>query len=804
MQSWLLTWVAETCEGRFVETIGDSAPVRVSHDEALRMRADTSAYMLRLSLAVHAAHSFTNAAATDGSLLAHGSAVTRVAFGAFGCSVSGCAVMGGALPSGSSVPDAELVAIVQYLEHVWTSVGAGGTPARVLILSDCLGVLTAIEKARRARSLRELRTKHRRLMIGRVLALVNSARISVTVFVWVRGHRGVYPNHYADAVANAALRLPVRDTTELLATLAAADAAFLHRVSTVGYAVPVFTSEGYRWQETVADRSPLLLARRRLALWVVRELSSTICDGPTDRRSSAVACAAIVSGTERLDGWPAVLGYAASLPAKGGSGKQASSAGVVFMARSGQFGLPADYDEADDTICSVCAAQACVNLQHAMLDVLHSSGGAHPLVTSLLAALDAMLTPLLLGMSDAYRTAVLSARATMVRLVAGHSPGAAEWQQALAVVGGWLPHPGVQELRRAAQVLVSKQGGTLDRAKRDIAGSVGHATVEASTALWRIAAAWRAKRQEADDGQGWTGAMQGDDERDDGDDEAFSEPEPDDDGDEADSEADDVSDDEVDVGLARRAVNRAALGSPRTAPVTAQTLAPAAAGSSAAGPSSSSPASAGTPTKVGNIPLLRLGQIAVCDKVDGRTTRHYSPLSIQRNGNRPELGNPFRMGRSGHSSRLRPAACAAHHEWLHGPGTAAAAREAARHADPELLEYGQDHDAFSDVRAPAFVAKRDLTIQQLARAVRDGGDFHFQCACGLLDCHGDALRAHVLAMAHLLPASALEQKAALKRPSTPRKQRSDKGVTRGPRTVGGVEVASRMGLLALLRLRHGY
>jgi hypothetical protein len=52
--------------------------VRVSHDEALRMRADTSAYMLRLSLAVHAAHSFTNAAATDGSLLAHGGAVTRV------------------------------------------------------------------------------------------------------------------------------------------------------------------------------------------------------------------------------------------------------------------------------------------------------------------------------------------------------------------------------------------------------------------------------------------------------------------------------------------------------------------------------------------------------------------------------------------------------------------------------------------------------------------------------------------------------------------------------------------------------
>ena len=97
---------------------------------------------------------------------------------------------------------------------------------------------------------------------------------------------------------------------------------------------------------------------------------------------------------------------------------------------------------------------------------------------------------------------------------------------------------------------------------------------------------WRAKRQEADDGPGWTGAVPGDDERHDGDDEAFSEPEPDDDGDEADSEADDVSDDEVDVGLARRAVHRAALGSPRTAPVAAQTLAPAAAGSSAAGPSS--------------------------------------------------------------------------------------------------------------------------------------------------------------------------------------------------------------------------
>ena len=58
---------------------------------------------------------------------------------------------GGGMPAGSSVQDAELAAIVDYLQHVWVSAGEGGEPASVLVYSDCFSVLRDIETARRAR-----------------------------------------------------------------------------------------------------------------------------------------------------------------------------------------------------------------------------------------------------------------------------------------------------------------------------------------------------------------------------------------------------------------------------------------------------------------------------------------------------------------------------------------------------------------------------------------------------------------------------------------------------------------------------
>ena len=114
-------------------------------------------------------------------------------------------VFGGALPSGASVQDAEMVGIFVLLRDVWLQVGEGGTPGRVLILVDCHSVLVDIEWARRAGSLRALRKRNRRQLLERIVALCNSPRIQRVVFQWVRGHRGILPNQYTDAIATAHL-----------------------------------------------------------------------------------------------------------------------------------------------------------------------------------------------------------------------------------------------------------------------------------------------------------------------------------------------------------------------------------------------------------------------------------------------------------------------------------------------------------------------------------------------------------------------------------------------------------------------
>ena len=218
--SWLAAWAAR-CEGREPTRLPDGTIVRVSPDEAGRLRGDTTAYMRQLGESLHALHKFTHAAATDGTLMpppVGSRSVGRTAYGTVSyASNGGRTVRGGGMPAGSSVQDAELAAIVDYLQHVWVSAGEGGEPASVLVYSDCFSVLRDIETARRARSGRELRSRNRRQMLERVVALAGSERMRSVVFIWVRGHGGVLPNHVADAVAKAALRSRVVDLPRLLA-----------------------------------------------------------------------------------------------------------------------------------------------------------------------------------------------------------------------------------------------------------------------------------------------------------------------------------------------------------------------------------------------------------------------------------------------------------------------------------------------------------------------------------------------------------------------------------------------------------
>ena len=130
----------------------------------------------------------------------------RVSYGVYSHGViSGRRVFGGALPSGAGVQDAEMGAVLVYLRDVWLQVGTDGTPALVHVLVHCNSVLIDIEWARRAGSLKALRNRNRRRMLERIVELCRSPRIQRVVFQWVRGHRGMLPSQYADAMATSHL-----------------------------------------------------------------------------------------------------------------------------------------------------------------------------------------------------------------------------------------------------------------------------------------------------------------------------------------------------------------------------------------------------------------------------------------------------------------------------------------------------------------------------------------------------------------------------------------------------------------------
>ena len=109
------------------------------------------------------------------------------------------------METGSSVQDAETEAIRRCLLQVRGSAASAEAAKgrRVLVLVDSSSVLWVIEKVWRQGTYDALRAEHRRGMIEDIVRL--RLELGGVVFLWVRGHGGVFPNAYADTVAKAFL-----------------------------------------------------------------------------------------------------------------------------------------------------------------------------------------------------------------------------------------------------------------------------------------------------------------------------------------------------------------------------------------------------------------------------------------------------------------------------------------------------------------------------------------------------------------------------------------------------------------------
>ena len=95
---------------------------------------------------------------------------------------------------------AELTAILTYLQQIASQADAG--ERRVLIMSDCLNALRAIEETWRGEG-----APYRQRSGGGAMEAINTLReqLERVVFIYVPSHSGVVPNAYADGIAKAYL-----------------------------------------------------------------------------------------------------------------------------------------------------------------------------------------------------------------------------------------------------------------------------------------------------------------------------------------------------------------------------------------------------------------------------------------------------------------------------------------------------------------------------------------------------------------------------------------------------------------------
>ena len=184
---------------------------------------------------------------------------------------------------------------------------------------------------------------HRRQLLERIVELCNDRAVERVEFMWVRAHRGVYGNHYADTIANAYLATQPRDLPQLVEEYSGG----LHdqRGTRMFYQVPERGERGRVWQAYPGDRNPLRMSRSRLAAWSTRRLAGETPGSP---------CHTGVNGFPVMD-WDAVCEGAPSsvwaalarAPERwrgfSGGARRATDIGAIMMVRANMMGLPADY-----------------------------------------------------------------------------------------------------------------------------------------------------------------------------------------------------------------------------------------------------------------------------------------------------------------------------------------------------------------------------------------------------------------------------------------------------------------------------
>ena len=268
-----------------------------------------SARVARVLLALHAAHHFTRAAATDGSKAGgrdeerggERAGVSRTAYGIFegaspyGKVVEGVAdvqatpdeelaafgeaMYGGRLPDSWQIADAEMWAIFRYLCRVRAEErsrcrreGVRGEDAlrdavkrqRVLIVSDCRPALLQVEAAWDSGRAEGLRRGDRAGLLEAICRV--RAQLGLVVTVWVPAHKGVSPNEMADCAAKAYLGEEwVEDVT--------------HQVADLVDARPYLNERrvGEKWD--LADRRPFAEHRRRACESARREVGRDVPPG---------------------------------------------------------------------------------------------------------------------------------------------------------------------------------------------------------------------------------------------------------------------------------------------------------------------------------------------------------------------------------------------------------------------------------------------------------------------------------------------------------------------------------------------
>ena len=204
-------WAAQ-CEGwpeaARAETGGPA--LRLDWAEGRTMSARASRSVAHMAVTLHAEYAFTDACSTDGSLNDGGQAAFGVWRGRRNGG-GGWDAEGGGLESGASIQDAELLAVEACSKGAEARSPDSREAPRLLVLSDCLSVLVAIERAWRQGSAWRLYTQYRSSTMESIMLRRRAwqQRQGAMVFLWIPSYAGIFPNAYADAVAKAYLGRPI-------------------------------------------------------------------------------------------------------------------------------------------------------------------------------------------------------------------------------------------------------------------------------------------------------------------------------------------------------------------------------------------------------------------------------------------------------------------------------------------------------------------------------------------------------------------------------------------------------------------